>query len=115
MFDGHWRPAEGVVVERRIKDSKWTGGTSSVVLFEFIVDVRPADGAPFRALVQTPTIATDFSEPEVGQHVQVEIHGDSQKVRFDKRDPGLSIKATERARKQRFDETLHTDPGSQPG
>jgi len=114
MFDGHWAPAEGVVVDRQIKDSKWSGGTSTSVLFEFIVDVRPAEGAPFRALVQAPKIATDFSQPEVGQHVKVEVHGDSQKVRFDKSDPGLSIKAARQARKQRFGETLDADPGTQP-
>ena len=114
MFDGHWAPAEGVVVDRRIKDSKWSGGTSTSVLFEFVVDVHPAEGAPFRALVEAPKIATDFSQPEAGQHVKVEVHGDSQKVRFDKSDPGLSIKAAKQARKQHFDATLDADPGTQP-
>ena len=114
MFDEHWSPAGGVVVDRRIKDSKWSGGTSTSVLFEYIVDVRPAEGAPFRALVQAPKIATDFSQPEVGQQVKVEVHGDGKKVRFDKSDPGLSIKAAKRARKQRFDEVLDADPGTQP-
>jgi len=115
MFDGHWVPEEGTVVDRRIKDSKWSGGTSTSVLFEYIVDVRPTEGAAFRALVQPPKMATDFSQPEVGQQVKVEVHSDGQKVRFDKSDPGLSIKASKRARKQRFDETLDADPGSQPG
>ena len=74
------------------------------------MEVRPDGRPPFRAQLGEPFIATDFWRPEKGETVGVEFDAASGKVRFDKSDPRLGVKARVRAKekadKRRFEEKL---------
>ena len=103
-FGGTWLKSEGVVVA--VKE-KFRTGTAMTALYEYVVEVHPANGEPaFRSKVKTPYIATDFLAPSKGDTVGVEFEEKSRKVRFDKSDPRLSGKARRRAEKADFDEKL---------
>jgi hypothetical protein len=111
MFGKHWTPAQGTVVDRR---SAKTTGDGMVTIYEYVVDVRTAQGELFRAQVDEPRIATNFRAPSVGDVVAVEIDEGSHKVRFDKDDPALSMKAQKQVRSDAFDRTLMQPPGTDP-
>lgn len=109
MFGKHWTPAQGTVVDRRTVK---TTGDGLVSICEFVVDVRTPDGELFRAKIDTPRIAIDFKDPTVGMAVQVEYDPASHKVRFDKDDPTLSMKAHNKSRHSSFDAVLEQPAGS---
>ncbi len=111
MFGRHWEPATGSVVARTVVP---TSGDSAPgpPIYDFAVDVRTADGQVFRAEVPTPGIALDFAAPDVGDSVMVEVDPRSRKVRFDKADPQLSIRARKEAGLTQFHEVLAQPAGS---
>jgi hypothetical protein len=90
-------PGEAVIVERHVKHH---GNDGRNTLFEWLADVTPANGAPFRTVLATPGIALDFREPGPGDHVSVLIDRKKDITHFDKSDPRISLKA-ERAEKDR--------------
>jgi Short C-terminal domain len=88
--------AEAVIIEDHI--AHHSGGSGQGNLHEWVADVRPPTGEAFRTTIPTPGFSTDFRHPDVGDVVSVVIdhHG---KVRFDKSDPRLSLRA-DRARRE---------------
>jgi hypothetical protein len=111
MFGKHWVAARGTVVDRRVAS---TSGDGSVVIYEYVIDVRTVEGELFRAKVGEPRISTNFLGPMVGRDVGVEYERKSRDVRFDKNDPTLSMKAYEQAQTNHFDATLQQAPGTRP-
>ncbi len=109
MFGKHWTAASGVVVD---KHSVGSNNTDGVLCHEYIVDVTAADGQLFRAKVEEPRIAIDFMEPRVGQTVGVEYDDDRKKVRFDKDDKTLSMKAYRNRRNDHFEDALSQPAGT---
>ncbi|HMD44928.1 MAG TPA: hypothetical protein VKG43_02125 [Acidimicrobiales bacterium] len=107
MFGHEWVKAEGTVAA--IHHKPGMGGQG--VVREFAVDVRPLAGRPVRALVEEPNIEIDFRPPDVGDVVGVEVD-ERGRVRFDKVDPRLSIRAHDQAGADRFAATLHLAPGT---
>jgi len=107
MFGKDWQPARGTIVASR---TLRTTGDGMVSIYEFVVDVRTAEGELFRTKVPEPKIATDFKDPAVGDVVRVEVDPRSHDVRFDKHDPALSWKAYRAAQDQAFDQTLRQPP-----
>jgi hypothetical protein len=100
MFGSHWDKAEATIAARLPKFS----GDGTSVSYEFVADVRPESGAPaFRATLKPPTIATDFWPPNIGDVVSVLVKSNG-KVKFDKDDPRISVKAYEAGRKAAFEE-----------
>ncbi len=68
-MSGHdWQPAQATIVDVHIKSA--SGDTATR---EFLADVQPVDGAPFRATIQEPNLAIDFWAPERGDVVKVLI------------------------------------------
>jgi hypothetical protein len=112
MFGRHKNRGEATVVLVHIKSASGDGRT---LLHEFIADVRPEQGAPFRATIQEPGIATNFWAPSVGDVVAVLIDPKTSKVSFDKSDPQISYKAHREADKERFQRTAGQAPGTAPG
>jgi hypothetical protein len=106
MFGGNWDKGDATIVARNAKFS----GDGSSPSYEFIADVRPPNAAPFRATIKPPTIATDFWPPDVGAVVSVLIKAKDGKVKFDKDDARLSVKAYERARDEAFEATKRLPP-----
>jgi hypothetical protein len=90
-------PGEAVIVEQHVKHH---GDDGRNTLFEWLADVTPANGAPFRTVLQTPGLALDFREPGPGDHVSVLIDRKKDVTHFDKSDPRVSLKA-ERAENDR--------------
>jgi hypothetical protein len=101
-------PGEAAIVERHIKHHG--GGIGVNNLDEWVADVRPHDGEPFRAVIPLPNLALDFREPDAGDVVAVLIDRKTRAVHFDKSDPRLSLKAQHAAADQRFTETLGAGP-----
>ena len=111
MFGKHWTAAQAVVVDKRaLKNS----GDGMVTIYEYVVDVTTASGEVFRAKAEEPRIATNFLTPSIGKSVRVEYDPGSRKVRFDKDDPSLSMKAFSKARDDHFAESLSQPPGTPP-
>lgn len=100
---------EAVIVETHVKHS---GDDGRNTLFEWVADVTPSEGPPFRAVLQTPDIALDFKEPSQGDRVSVLIDPKKGTVRFNKSDPRVSLKAAKAARDNHFAETVAGPVGS---
>ena len=110
MFGGGWTKAEATIVAR---NAKFTGdGTTAI--HEFVADVHRSDGPPFRATVGEPTIATDFWPPNIGDVVSVLVKDKNNKVKFDKDDDRLSVKAFEARQKQQFEAIQRGQAGPPP-
>lgn len=110
MFGSQWDKAEATIIAR---DAKFSGD-GSVANYTYIADVRLSSGEVFRATISEPTIATDFWSPNVRDVVSVLVKAKDRKVKFDKDDKRLSVKAYEAAQKQAFADTLNQTPGTVP-
>ncbi len=108
MFGKTWEAATGTVIDSRIAGVSLSEHADSSVRREFVVEVTPAVGAPFRTVVKAGNYS-DFWAPKNGQKVKLEIETKSQKVRFDKSDLGLSFKEHERRAAQGFNSALDPD------
>jgi hypothetical protein len=108
MFGASWGHGEATIVARNTKYS----GDGTVATHEFVADVRPADGTMFRATIHEPTIATDFWPPSIGDVVSVLIKSKDGKVKFDKDDERLSMKAYEARAKLAFAAAQNQLPGT---
>jgi hypothetical protein len=96
-------PGDATIVETHVKHH---GDDGRNTLFEWVADVTPESGPPFRTVLQTPNWAIDFKEPGAGDHVSVLINRKDSTARFDKSDPRLSLKADHTSEDQRFAETV---------
>ena len=99
----HWVKAEGVVVaEHLVSCDIWMNPT-----YEYVIEVRPQSGQPFRAKVRQPK--DDFWSPGAhpGETVGLEMDPKTMDVRFDASDPRTSFKAQRSARQHDFDQELN--------
>ncbi len=111
MFGANWDRGEATIVARNAKYSS----DGSVATYEFVADVSPIDAPPFRATIHEPTIATDFWAPSIGDVVSVLIKSKDSKVKFDKDDERLSVKAYEARTKQAFVDVQNQPLGTPVG
>lgn len=107
MFGHDWQPAQATIV---MVHHKRTTGSGMVTINEYVADVQPKSGDGFRATIQEPNLAVDFSPPSTGQTVSVLVKGD--KVKFDKDDPQLSRKALKTARDAGFADVAGSAAGT---
>jgi hypothetical protein len=106
MFGSRWDKAEATILASMPK----YGGDGTSPTYEFVAEVRPDSGAPaFRATIKDPMIALDFWRPSVGDVVSVLVKSNG-KVKFDKDDPRMSVKAYEARRRESFKAALIQDP-----
>jgi hypothetical protein len=110
MFGRDWGKAAATIVAR---DPKFTGDGSTVT-YTYVADVRLPSGETFRATVHEPTIATDFWPPSIGDEVSVLVEPKQRKVKFDKDDERLSVKAYHAAKKKAFEDAQQQPAGSPP-
>ncbi len=110
MFGSQWDKAEATIIAR---DAKFSGD-GSVSTYTYIADVRLESGEVFRATILEPTIATDFWAPNVRDTVSVLVKAKDRKVKFDKDDERLSVKAYEAAQKKKFEDLKNQPPGATP-
>jgi hypothetical protein len=109
VFGSEWDKAEATIVAR---DAKWSSD-GSVATYTYVADVQLASGETFRATVHEPTIATDFWAPSIGDPASVLVRRKDRKVKFDKDDDRLSVKAFEKAKKKAF-EDARDQPANTP-
>jgi hypothetical protein len=109
MFGHDWEPGTATIVAVHVKS---TTGDGLVSIHEFAADITPASGAPFRTLLEEPTIATDFWAPGVGDVVKVQVDVKREKAKFDKADPKISFKAHQHGDDARFEATLAAAPAA---
>lgn len=110
MFGQDWDKGEATIVAR---DAKFTGD-GSVATYTYVADVRLSSGETFRATIHEPTIATDFWAPGVRDVVSVLVKPKGRKVKFDKDDPRLSVRAYDAARKKAFEDAQGQPAGTTP-
>ena len=110
MFGQDWDKAEATIVAR---DAKFSG-SGATATYTYVADVRLASGETFRATIHEPTIATDFWAPSIGDVVSVLVKQKDRKVKFDKDDDRLSVKAFHAAKKKAFEEAQQQPPGTAP-
>jgi hypothetical protein len=103
MFGRRWESAEATIVASRVKT---TTGDGMVSIREYVVEVRPATGEPFRTTLQEPRIATSFWAPDVGAIVKVQADVKRQEAKFDKSDPSISAKGRKAANDDAFRDAL---------
>jgi len=104
-------PGEAMIVERHVKHQ---GSDGRNTLYEWLADVTPAEGAPFRTVLATPGLALDFREPGPGDRVSVLIDRKKDVTHFDKSDPRISLKAERAAKDRHFAESSAGSVGSAP-
>jgi len=92
MFGHKWQSGEGTLVEVR-KGSHVGSGIYAVANRIFVVDVRPTDGAPFRAELKEPNSSSFDAPTVVGEVVMVKCDPTRQEARFDlsDRDAALAL------------------------
>ena len=110
VFGQSWDKAEATIVAR---DAKFTGD-GSVATYTYVADVRLSSGETFRATIHEPTIATDFWAPSIRDVVSVLVRPKDRKVKFDKDDDRLSVKAYEAAKKKAFEDAQQQPTGTPP-
>ncbi|MBK9740004.1 MAG: SHOCT domain-containing protein [Actinobacteria bacterium] len=108
MFGRDWDRAEATIVAR---DAKFSGD-GSVATYTYVADVRLTSGETFRATIHEPTVATDFWPPSVRDVVSVLVTSKDRKVKFDKDDDRLSVKAFEAAKRKAFEDARNQPAGT---
>lgn len=109
MLGHDWQPAEGTCVDDNF-------GGDHVVREVWVMDVRPANGAPpFRVEVAHPGSGEDFRGPHAGQVCRMLCDVKKKKAKFDHTDPTLSWKAHRLAEQQQLQAELSAPPGTAPG
>lgn len=122
VFGHDWEEAEATVVA--VKDLKsWSGDPSSQITqstpHEYVVDVRPAGGVPFRTTFRDPYIrGTMTDHPREGQTIKVLCQPKAQKAKLVESEWKQSAdrgKEAERAQDDRFEAAKKGAPGSAGG
>ncbi|MCU1558212.1 MAG: hypothetical protein JWN09_2207 [Microbacteriaceae bacterium] len=103
MFGRNWQSAEATIILVHIKRVSGDGLTPTR---EWAADVRQADGSVARAKIDEPRWVTDFWPPDAGAVVKVQVDPRSGAVRFDMRDPQLSVRGQDKLTAAAFAETL---------
>lgn len=114
MFGNDWQKAQATIVMAHAKKTTRDG---RVVAMEYVADVHPPSGSPFRATIPEPNLVNGFLSPRAGMTVSVLVKG--LKAKFDKDDPQLNrqsnIDSLRGLNNERFAQLASGAPGSSPG
>jgi len=108
MFTHDWVSATATIVARKFKE----GGERSGA-WEYVADIAPPSGAPFRATLKQPTLMSHVIQLAVGETVSVLADVKHQEAKFDKSDPKVNGK-NEISDKDVFDAALKQPPLTPP-
>ncbi len=110
MFGRRWELAEAEIVEAEFLPVHKGDRYSHNV---YVVEVRPAGQAPFRAKLTQPETG-HFAFPRQGHMIRVRCRPKSQKAKWDHSDPrSFNTEQVDDA-KARLDAALHSPTGSPP-
>lgn len=111
MFGKTWLSGEATIVAVNIKRVSSDGLTPTR---EFAADVRIPGRDPVRVRLDEARWTTDFWAPGVGDVVNVLQDEKSGAVKFDMKDPRLSVKHHDDSKGDSFAATLAAGPGATP-
>jgi hypothetical protein len=117
---GSWEPAKARIVARRESSKFAMGALATQQRYEYVVDLVPSSGAAsYSATMVTPMFCGRWRPLQVGEVVTVLCQPETQKVKWDKREPSTSRyeaeKAYERDRKRAADEEFEQALRDRPG
>jgi hypothetical protein len=108
MLGRGWEPATAKIVAKKFQRSDDAAGT-----WEYVADVSPSSGSPFRAKLKQPPFMSHVVTFNEGDVVPVLVDVGRQKAKFDRSDPKVSGKDKPRA-KDVFNEAMAQPAGSPP-
>jgi hypothetical protein len=108
MLGHNWEPATAKIVAKKFKE----GGERSGA-YEYVADVSPATGAPFRTRLKQPPLMSHVVRLAEGDVVAVLADVKRQDAKFDRSDPKVSGKGGH-SDKDAFDAALKQPPISPP-
>jgi len=108
MFGRNWEPATAVIVTKRYKESSGYTGT-----YEYVADVTPATGSPFRAKLKQPPMMNRLVRLREGEVVEVLADVSRQKAKFDRAN-AKTIGRDAPLQKKDFDAALEQPAGTPP-
>ena len=108
MLGRSWQPATAKIVAKKFKESTETAG-----VYEYVADITPEAGSPFRAKLSQPHLMNHVVRLEEGEVVRALADAKRQKAKFDRSDPRVSGKGG-RSAADEFDEALAEPPGTAP-
>jgi hypothetical protein len=106
MFGRDWEPATATIVAKKFKESSSTSG-----VYEYVADISPASGPPFRARLKQPPLMSHVVRLAEGDVVKVLADVKHQDAKFDKSDPKVRGQADVTG-KDAFDAAMNEPPGS---
>jgi hypothetical protein len=113
MFGEKWEPAEGVLIDTRYggKHGDWSGNASVTAnSVHYLMEVRPMSGGePFRCECVPPSLMLSFRSPPPGVPVKMECIPSRKKARFDRDDPAISKRTTEKQEQAAYQAELNAD------
>ncbi len=104
MFVHSWNPATATIVARHFKESGDTTGK-----WEYVADVSPANGPPFRTTLKQPPFMNHVVRLAVGQTVTVLADATHQDAKFDRSDPQING-SNQRSDADNFRDALRETP-----
>jgi hypothetical protein len=108
MFTHNWVPATATIVARKFKEGGERSGS-----WEYVADIAPSSGAPFRTKLKQPTLMSHVIQLAVGETVNVLADVKHQDAKFDKSDPKVSGK-NQLSERDAFNAALEQPPLSPP-
>jgi hypothetical protein len=112
MFGNNWARAEATVVAKEKRPQNYGHAQE----YNYLIDVRPADGPPIRTTIHYGFRAPDggFADPAIGDTIGVLYDAKRGKVKFDVDDPRLSLAADKNAEADAFAAAQAAEPGTPP-
>ncbi|MFL5822673.1 MAG: hypothetical protein ACJ764_04450 [Solirubrobacteraceae bacterium] len=108
MFGRTWEPATARIVAKTFKE----GGERSGV-WEYVADITPSSGAPFRTTLHQPHLMNHVVWLQEGEVVRALADVRHQRAKFDRSDPRVTGK-DKPSDKEAFETALNEPPGSPP-
>ncbi len=108
MLGRNWEPATATIVAKKYKESSGTSG-----VYEYVADISPGSGAPFRTKLKQPPLMSHVVRLTEGDVVNVLADVKHQDAKFDRSDPKVSGKGKPGAQDE-FDAALAQPPLSPP-
>jgi hypothetical protein len=108
MLGHNWEPATATIVAKKFKE----GGERSGV-WEYVADISPASGGPFRTTLKQPPLMSHVVRLAVGDVVTILADVKRQDAKFDRSDPKVSGK-DKPSDKDAFKAALAQPPQSPP-
>ena len=115
MFGHEWVDGEATIVDVHITKTRTGSNGFSYNDREYVADVRVPGAPVFRTVLEEPHIQMDWAIPNTGQVVLVHADVKRQKAKFNKDDPGLSVKRQQKAMREADDAEFHATVAAEPG